>query len=96
MEEKERVLETRGAKGMWDAQKRTINRFGGGGGSESETRHLWQPSAPSPFHPASYLHHIAHLLCPPFHLLIEVLQLLWALGKRGGMGGGGVSAKAGQ
>lgn len=32
MEEKERVLETRGAKGMWDAQKRTINRFGGGGG----------------------------------------------------------------
>lgn len=82
MEEKERVLETRGAKGMWDAQKRTINRFGGGGGSESESRHLWQPSTPSPFHPASYLHHIAHLLCPPFHLLIEVLQLLWALGKR--------------
>lgn len=32
MEEKERVLENRGAKGMWDAQRRTINRFGGVGG----------------------------------------------------------------
>lgn len=31
VEEKERVLEKRGAKGMWDAQKRTMNRFGGGG-----------------------------------------------------------------
>lgn len=33
VEEKESVLEKRGAKGMWDAQKRTINRFflGGGG-----------------------------------------------------------------
>lgn len=32
VEEKERVLEKRGAKGMWDAQRRTINRFGGVGG----------------------------------------------------------------
>lgn len=32
VEEKERVLEKRGAKGMWDAPKRTINRFFGGWG----------------------------------------------------------------
>lgn len=51
---------------------------------EDETCHLWLSSTSnlSPFHHFSLISIASHTSSPPFHLLIKVLQLLWAQGKQ--------------
>lgn len=69
---------------MWNLIKRTKQTEYGWDGAVDGTCHPWQPfiSGLSPFHHLFHLHHITHFLSLPFHLLIEVFQLLKAWGKR--------------